>query len=127
MKSDWKKKWVKGNNPITNYLMQPYATNHCNDNWLAAKYLQLIISGLNVAIGHLQVAPWRAHGKKILIILVLRMQKKKHIPINSKLPRKMIELDQLEFKLSKNVMKSKPLSPLKMNHKIKTSQCGFHT
>jgi hypothetical protein len=53
--------------------------------------------------------------------------KKKHIPINSKLPRKMIELDQLEFKLSKNVMKSKPLSPLKMNHKIKTSQCGFHT
>ena len=78
MKSDWKKKWVKGNNPITNYLMQPYATNHCNDNWLAAKYLQLIISGLNVAIGHLQVAPWRAHGKKILIILVLRMQKKTH-------------------------------------------------
>ena len=52
---------------------------------------------------------------------------KKNIPINSKLPRKMIELDQLEFKLSKNVMKSKPLSPLKMNHKIKTSQCGFHT
>jgi|OrbCmetagenome_4_1107370.scaffolds.fasta_scaffold124420_2 hypothetical protein len=68
---------VKGNTLDSNYyLMQPYATKPCNDNWLAAKYLQLIIPGLYVAIGLLQVAPWRAHGQEILILLVLRMQEK---------------------------------------------------
>jgi hypothetical protein len=69
---------------------------------LAAKYLQLIVPGLDVAIGHLEVAPWRAHCQEICIILVLRMQKNEQL--KSKSPKKVIELDQLDqLKIRKNV------------------------
>ena len=69
MKAEGKKKKNGSKETLwtTNYyLMQPYATKPCNDNWLAAKYLQLIIPGLYVAIGLLQVAPWRARGQEDL-------------------------------------------------------------
>jgi len=69
---------------------------------LAAKYLQLIVPGPDVAIGHLEVAPWRAHGQEICIILVLRMQKNEQLKSTS--PKKVIEFDQLDqLKIRKNV------------------------